>query len=255
MAPSVLFCNRCGEENPIGSRFCEVCGDPFEQPTCACGAELVPKARFCHMCGTPVAPAVAPAAPAPVERAPDLAGSLRALHHDLLATHARAAQALDEARRLQALVAESYARATTQREAALTAQRAGDTATAQAALASQIEAERDAAEHRARWELAEAACAPLRDELSQQHARFLAATDTALNDLCASSQWTDGLELFSSLARAEVSRSRKGRLLYATGILARDGLGDLALARQSFQEALDADPKNHDARGGLESLG
>jgi hypothetical protein len=51
---SSIYCNRCGDPNPRGSRFCESCGDPFDSPACACGAELVKKARYCHMCGASV---------------------------------------------------------------------------------------------------------------------------------------------------------------------------------------------------------
>jgi tetratricopeptide (TPR) repeat protein len=253
MSPRVLYCNRCGEENPLGSRFCEVCGDPFEQNICACGAELVPKARFCHMCGVPVA-ASTPAAEAAILRPPNLALSLREKHAALLGVHAKAAAALEEARKLQPFVSEAHARANAHREQAQTAQVHGENDAAQAHLAQQIGAEQEAAAYRARWELAEAACAPLREQLSALHAEFLAAVDVALNDFSASREWSTAVETFSTLASAEVSRSRRARLLYAQGIVARDGLGDLKQAQSAFEAALAADPRNQDAKGALETV-
>ena len=59
--PQGLFCAACGQENPVGTRFCSGCGSKLEQPeapppapeprVCACGAQVAPGVRFCGNCG------------------------------------------------------------------------------------------------------------------------------------------------------------------------------------------------------------
>ncbi len=55
-AEEVASCEACGEDNPLGAKFCMGCGkSPEPTRTCGnCGAELSSRARFCNDCGTAV---------------------------------------------------------------------------------------------------------------------------------------------------------------------------------------------------------
>lgn len=51
-------CQKCGTQNPSGTRFCQECGAPLAPPTpvakkfCGnCGTEIPPGVRFCGGCG------------------------------------------------------------------------------------------------------------------------------------------------------------------------------------------------------------
>ncbi|MBI4790196.1 MAG: AAA family ATPase, partial [Chloroflexi bacterium] len=46
-----MKCSNCSFENPTGSKFCENCGQPFEQPCPNCGQPVTTSARFCRNCG------------------------------------------------------------------------------------------------------------------------------------------------------------------------------------------------------------
>ena len=49
-------CAACGEENPIGTKFCAECGEKLEPPAAekpcpSCGAQVSAAGKFCGACG------------------------------------------------------------------------------------------------------------------------------------------------------------------------------------------------------------
>src|SRR5262245_15059486 len=46
-----MRCLRCGQDNPLRSRFCAQCGAPLGRPCTHCGSMLSAGARFCPECG------------------------------------------------------------------------------------------------------------------------------------------------------------------------------------------------------------
>lgn len=273
-----VYCNRCGDKNPRGSRFCESCGDPFDSSLCACGAELVPRARFCHMCGVAVStsaatltsaesdgPPTLETPPLPEEEPPPPSGAqaqvqevcdnLLALHHTLLDVHHKAADALSEEKKHRASFEEAHSQAQVFREKAMEAMRAGDAAGAKEALDQQLIYEHAAAEARAHLDLARAACEPLRDQLFALHNQFLESVDLSLGPFAQAQAWAAAEELFRDLLGREVSNSRRARVLFAMGIVARDGLGDIERAREAFRQAAEMDARLTRAKEALESLG
>jgi class 3 adenylate cyclase len=52
----VATCERCGEHNPEGARFCVGCGAALGLVCAACGTDLPGPVRFCPSCGAPVVP-------------------------------------------------------------------------------------------------------------------------------------------------------------------------------------------------------
>jgi len=47
-----LFCPRCGAKNAPDAKFCELCGERFEQrKVCDCGAKNSEDATICYACG------------------------------------------------------------------------------------------------------------------------------------------------------------------------------------------------------------
>ena len=270
-APREIFCNRCGDQSPAESRFCESCGDPFDCPFCACGAELVPKARFCHMCGARVILAEIqktnpeedtdkhpPKQEDPSDRSTlhtiEMANQLRALHHQLIEVHHKTAALLQEERRLKLLTEESQKKAQALRESAAEAAKGGHQAEAQIALEQQLIHEKEATEHRARWELTKISCEPLRGELFTLHNQFLEFVDVSLERFAYLRGWAQAEAVFRDCLGLEVSGSRKARVLYAIGIVARDGLGDVERAKAAFEQSALADPKLVQAREALKTL-
>jgi hypothetical protein len=266
-----IFCNRCGDQSLAESRFCESCGDPFDCPFCSCGAELVPKANFCHMCGARVILAEPPKTnpeedtdkqpprqEEPSDRATlqivDMSNQLRALHQKLIEVHHKTAAILQEEKRLKLLTDESQKKAQVHREKAVEAAQGGHQAEAQRALEQQLIHEKEATEHRARWELTKISCEPLRGELFTLHNQFLAFVDVSLERFAYLQGWTQAEAVFRDCLGVEVSSSRKARILYAIGIVARDGLGDIERAKVAFEQSALADPKLLQAREALKTL-
>jgi hypothetical protein len=269
-APQIIFCNRCGDESPPLSRFCESCGDPFDCPFCSCGAELVPKARFCHMCGARVVSAELSQTqpeedtekntkqeesdPKNSLHTMELANQLRTLHQQLIEVHNKTSALLQEEKKLKVLSEESHKKAQTFRERAAEAAKASNQIEAQKALEQQLIHEREASEHRARWELTKISCEPLRGELFTLHNQFLEFVDISLERFAYLRGWSTAEAVFRDCLNTEVSNSRKARILYALGIVARDGLGDMARAKAAFEQSSLADAKLVQAKEALKTL-
>jgi hypothetical protein len=270
-APQEIFCNRCGDKSPAESRFCESCGDPFDCPFCSCGAELVPKARFCHMCGARVILAdLQKTNPEedtdkhplkqedPSERTishtAEMAKQLRSLHQQLIDVHHKTATLLQEEKRLRLLTEESNKQAQLFREKAIEAAKAGKQAETQRASEQQLLHEKEATELRAKWELTKLSCEPLRGELFSLHNQFLEFVDVSLERFAYLRGWDQAEAVFRDCLALEVSGSRKARILYAIGIVARDGLGDVERAKAAFEQSSLADPKLGQAREALKTL-
>src|SRR5262245_712619 len=47
-----MQCQRCGFENPEGTKFCEECGTKLVWACPNCGRQVRPTAKFCGECGT-----------------------------------------------------------------------------------------------------------------------------------------------------------------------------------------------------------
>jgi hypothetical protein len=270
-APQEVFCNRCGDKSPAESRFCESCGDPFDCPFCPCGAELVPKAHFCHMCGARIIIAELQKAnpeedtekSPPTQEDPsnrtklrtaELAGQLKTLHQQLIDIHHKTAALLQDEKRLKLLTAESSKKAQAFREKANEAAKVSNQTEAQKALEQQLVYEKEATEHRARWELTKISCEPLRGELFTLHNQFLEFVDVSLERFAYLRGWAQAKAVFRDCLALEVSGSRTARILYAIGIIARDGLGDIESAKVAFEQSTLADPKLIQAREALKTL-
>ena len=50
--PGVIFCPKCGQQNPPGNRFCGQCGNPLSSTCPSCGAANPAGNRFCGTCGS-----------------------------------------------------------------------------------------------------------------------------------------------------------------------------------------------------------
>jgi class 3 adenylate cyclase len=50
-----VTCPLCRSENPVGSKFCNTCGNALAATCPSCGAPTLPDARFCTQCGAAVA--------------------------------------------------------------------------------------------------------------------------------------------------------------------------------------------------------
>jgi predicted ATPase/class 3 adenylate cyclase len=68
-----MRCSKCGSENPLGTRFCAECGNPFPAKCAKCGAEYSAPAKFCRDCGAPLDAKASTAKPAANEPVPALA--------------------------------------------------------------------------------------------------------------------------------------------------------------------------------------
>ena len=55
----VVTCPACRTENPVGSKFCNSCGNRLSSACPTCGATTPPEARFCNECGTALGSGVA----------------------------------------------------------------------------------------------------------------------------------------------------------------------------------------------------
>jgi hypothetical protein len=230
-----IFCNRCSHGNMAGSVFCESCGDPFDCPICPCGAELVTHARFCHRCGTPVQepsrPAIVAVSTMASQDAPSLSRQqaeekgaiLQMLQKKMIAMHEQASILVAEEKTAAALVA-----------------------------AAQDEASRVAAEQRLAQ--AKTSCQPVRDALVTLHREFLMAIEIALQTWASLEEWAYAEGVYRGLFENEVSNSRRARLLYALGIVARDGFADVDCARENFSQVLQLDPQNIQAQQALKTL-
>ncbi len=51
-SPGVIFCPKCGQQNPPSNRFCGQCGSPLPSTCPACGAANLAGNRFCGTCGS-----------------------------------------------------------------------------------------------------------------------------------------------------------------------------------------------------------
>jgi hypothetical protein len=267
--PQVIFCNRCGEQNPTQSRFCEACGDPFDCPFCSCGAELVPKANFCHMCGSRVfvadlskttpeheisqPPKEEPSAKL-LSQGAELAKQLKELHANLIETHHKTAACLQEEKRLKGLFEDSARKAGAFREKASEFAKLGKQDDARRSLEQQLVHEREAAEHRAHSDLNKVSSELLRGELFHLHNQFLEFIDVSLERFAQLRSWAPADEALRACLAVEVSNSRKARILYALGIIARDGLNKKEQARLSFEQSAAADPKLSQAKEALKNL-
>jgi uncharacterized membrane protein YvbJ len=49
-----MRCAHCGNDNPVGPKFCVECGIPLMYKCLQCGAENLPQAKFCGGCGAPL---------------------------------------------------------------------------------------------------------------------------------------------------------------------------------------------------------
>ncbi len=49
-----MRCPRCESDNPVGSKFCIVCGIALRPRCPGCGVDTPPQANFCGECGTPL---------------------------------------------------------------------------------------------------------------------------------------------------------------------------------------------------------
>ena len=49
-----MTCAACGEQTPVGGRFCIQCGTPIQDSCPSCGEPVIHGARFCAECGTPL---------------------------------------------------------------------------------------------------------------------------------------------------------------------------------------------------------
>jgi predicted ATPase/class 3 adenylate cyclase len=49
-----MTCAACGEQTPVGGRFCIQCGTPTQDSCPSCGEPVIHGARFCAECGTPL---------------------------------------------------------------------------------------------------------------------------------------------------------------------------------------------------------
>ena len=65
VSDELLACRNCGNDNPVGARFCMNCGKPLDQKCPTCGTLNPPDARFCMSCGTELAPGAPAPAPPP----------------------------------------------------------------------------------------------------------------------------------------------------------------------------------------------
>jgi class 3 adenylate cyclase/tetratricopeptide (TPR) repeat protein len=50
--PGVIFCPKCGQQNPQSNRFCGQCGNPLPATCPSCGAANPAGNRFCGTCGS-----------------------------------------------------------------------------------------------------------------------------------------------------------------------------------------------------------
>lgn len=73
-----MNCPTCSFENPIGSRFCENCGQPLEFACPNCGKAVTPTAKFCRNCGFKLSNAQLTPRPAEVTRSEPLEALRRA---------------------------------------------------------------------------------------------------------------------------------------------------------------------------------
>ncbi|MGN6170211.1 MAG: ATP-binding protein [Solirubrobacteraceae bacterium] len=74
---TTVACAACGDQTPVGKKFCINCGSPVQATCPACGEPVLPGAKFCAECGAAlsgerVSPSNAPVATAP-SPAPPLA--------------------------------------------------------------------------------------------------------------------------------------------------------------------------------------
>jgi hypothetical protein len=52
--PGGLSCLTCGQQNPVGNRFCGQCGSPLPLTCPICGQQNPAGNRFCGQCGSPL---------------------------------------------------------------------------------------------------------------------------------------------------------------------------------------------------------
>lgn len=59
--PDTVACDNCGHANPLGQRFCSMCGSPLSVACPRCGTPAAPDSRFCGSCGAELHAAAADA--------------------------------------------------------------------------------------------------------------------------------------------------------------------------------------------------
>ena len=48
-----MRCSKCGHDNRVEAKFCEMCATPLARICASCGSQLSPIAKFCPECAHP----------------------------------------------------------------------------------------------------------------------------------------------------------------------------------------------------------